>query len=56
MKRTIPGLAHSGIRFPDNGCTSCAHLGLCLANEPMIEAKLKRKEGSDLAWLDELAA
>jgi hypothetical protein len=23
-------LPHSGIRFPMNGCTSCAHLGLCL--------------------------
>src|SRR6267143_1012406 len=22
--------SHSGIRFPQNGCVSCAHLGLCL--------------------------
>ena len=23
--------SHSGIRFPQNGCVSCSHLGLCLA-------------------------
>jgi hypothetical protein len=25
--------SHSGIRFPQNGCVSCAHLGLCLGNQ-----------------------
>jgi PD-(D/E)XK nuclease superfamily len=25
-------LPHSGIRFPQNGCVSCAQLGLCLRN------------------------
>src|ERR1700746_1242774 len=25
--------SHSGIRFPQNGCISCSHLGLCLSNE-----------------------
>ena len=24
---------HSGIRFPQNGCVSCPHLGLCLGNQ-----------------------
>ena len=46
---------HSGIRFPQNGCVSCCHLGLCLNNEQLIAAKLIRKQGaSDLDWLDEL--
>jgi hypothetical protein len=47
--------AHSGIRFPQNGCVSCSHLGLCLGNQKLIEAKLIRTPGAnDLAWLDEL--
>jgi hypothetical protein len=46
---------HSGIRFPMNGCTSCSHLGLCLGNQQLIDAKLIRREGaSDLDWLDQL--
>jgi hypothetical protein len=48
-------LPHSGIRFPMNGCTSCSHLGLCLENQQLIDAKLIRRPGaSDLDWLDEL--
>jgi hypothetical protein len=44
-----------GIRFPQNGCVSCAHLGLCLGNEPLVGAKLIRQPGaSDLDWLDVL--
>jgi hypothetical protein len=47
--------SHSGTRFPQNGCVSCSHLGLCLNNEPLIAANLIRKAGaSDLDWLDEL--
>ena len=47
--------SHSGIRFPQNGCVSCSHLGLCLGNEQLIAANLIRKAGaSDLDWLDEL--
>ncbi len=47
--------SHIGIRFPQNGCVSCSHLGLCLNNEQLIAAKLIRKPGaSDLDWLDEL--
>lgn len=49
-------LPHSGIRFPSNGCTTCSHLGLCLASPSMIESRLLRREGNDLDWLDELAA
>jgi len=47
--------AHSGIRFPQNGCVSCSHLGLCLNNRELIDASLIRTSGAnDLAWLDEL--
>ena len=45
---------HSGIRFPMNGCTSCAHLGLCLGSQPLVDSKLIRRPGaSDLDWLDQ---
>jgi hypothetical protein len=46
-------LPHSGIRFPQNGCVSCAQLGLCLNNPQLVETKLIRRPGaSDLDWLD----
>jgi hypothetical protein len=47
--------SHSGIRFPNNGCMSCSHLGLCLDNPQLVETNLIRRPGaSDLDWLDEL--
>ena len=47
--------AHPGIRFPQNGCVSCAHLGLCLGNETIAETKLIRQPGAaDLDWLNVL--
>jgi hypothetical protein len=46
-------LPHSGIRFPQNGCVSCAELGLCLGNQQLIDSKLIRRPGaSDLDWLE----
>jgi PD-(D/E)XK nuclease superfamily len=46
---------HSGIRFPQNGCLSCSHLGLCLGNHEFVDSKLIRRPGaSDLDWLDQL--
>jgi hypothetical protein len=46
---------HSGIRFPQNGCTSCSHIGLCLNDQKLISTTLIRTSGgNDLAWLDEL--
>ena len=46
---------HSGIRFPQNGCVSCSHLGLCLDRPEIVAANLIRKPGaSDLDWLREL--
>ena len=47
--------SHSGIRFPQNGCLSCAHLGLCLGNQSLTDGNLIRTAGGNaLAWLDEL--
>ena len=47
--------SHTGIRFPQNGCLSCPHLGLCLHDQQLIETHLIRKPGAaDLDWLDEL--
>ena len=44
-----------GIRFPQNGCVSCAHLGLCMGNEALVGTKLIRHPGaSDLDWLNVL--
>jgi hypothetical protein len=46
-------LPRSGIRFPQNGCLSCAHLGLCLGNQELVDAKLIRQPGaSDLDWIE----
>ena len=48
---------HAGIRFPQNPCTSCSYLGLCLKNQQLIDRRLTRAmRGEDFAWLDELAA
>lgn len=47
--------SHSGIRFPQDRCMSCAHLGLCLSDQKLIDSNLIRSAGAnDLAWLDEL--
>ena len=35
--------AHSGIRFPQNGCLSCSHLGLCLGKQDMVDVQLIRR-------------
>ncbi len=46
-------LPRSGIRFPQNSCVSCPHLGLCLGNQELVDSKLIRRPGaSDLDWLD----
>jgi hypothetical protein len=47
-------LPHSGIRFPQNGCVSCAHLGICLGDQQLLDSKLIRRPGaSDLDWIDQ---
>jgi hypothetical protein len=47
-------LPHSGVRFPQNPCTSCPYVGLCLGKPDLIEASLVRRPGGNLDWLDEL--
>jgi len=48
-------LPHSGIRFPQNGCVSCSHLGICLGDQKLLDEKLIRRPGaSDLDWIDQL--
>lgn len=45
--------ARSGIRFPQNGCMSCPHLGLCLGKQDLVDSKLTRRPGGHLDWLDQ---
>ena len=48
-------LPHSGIRFPQNPCTSCPYVGLCLGKQEIVDASIMRRPGADsLDWLDEL--
>ena len=48
-------LPHSGVRFPQNPCTRCPYIGLCLGRQDLTEAALVRRPGADdLGWLDEL--
>ena len=49
-------LPHSGIRFPQNPCSSCPYVGLCLGKPGTAESSLVRRPGAEnLGWLDELA-
>jgi hypothetical protein len=49
-------LPHSGIRFPQNPCSTCPYIGLCLRRQDLIEAALTRRPGADnFDWLDQLA-
>ena len=49
-------LPHSGIRFPQNPCTTCPYVGLCLGKQEMADARLVRRPGAEsLDWLDELS-
>jgi len=48
-------LPHSGIRFPQNPCSSYPYVGLCLGKQDMADAALVRRPGAEnLGWLDEL--
>src|SRR2546425_11793766 len=49
-------LPHSGIRFPQNPCTSCPYIDLCLGRQDLAEARLVRRPGAeDLGLFDERA-
>jgi hypothetical protein len=46
---------HRGIRFPQNPCSTCPYLGLCLGKQELVDAALVRRPGAEnLGWLDEL--
>jgi CRISPR/Cas system-associated exonuclease Cas4 (RecB family) len=47
-------LPHSGIRFPQNPCTTCPFVGLCLDQRDLVEIALVRTPGVDLGLFDEL--
>ena len=48
-------LPHSGVRFPQNPCSSCPYVGLYLGKMQTAETRLVRRPGAeDLGWLDEL--
>jgi CRISPR/Cas system-associated exonuclease Cas4 (RecB family) len=48
-------LPHSGIRFPQNPCSSCPYVGFCLGRQDLAESALVRRPGAEnLGWLDEL--
>ncbi len=47
-------LPHSGIRFPQNPCTTCPFVGLCLEQRDLVENALVRKPGVDFGVFDEL--
>ena len=42
-------LPHSGIRFPQNPCSTCPYVGLCLGREELVAAALVRRPGE--SWL-----
>ena len=49
-------LPHSGIRFPQSPCSTCAYIGLCLGRHDLADAALTRRPGAeDLDWLDQVA-
>ena len=48
-------LPHSGIRFPQNPCSTCPYIGLCLGRRDLVDGALVRRPGAeDFGWLDEL--
>jgi hypothetical protein len=49
-------LPHAGIRFPQNPCSTCPYLGLCLGKQELVDTALVRRPGAEnLGWLDELS-
>ena len=48
-------LPHSGIRFPQNPCSTCPYVGLCLNKPQLAEPRLIRRPGAqDFGVFDEL--
>jgi hypothetical protein len=48
-------LPHSDIRFPQNPCSTCPYVGICLGKPSLVEATLIRRPGAqDFGVFDEL--
>ena len=47
-------LPHCGIRFPQNPCTSCPYIGLCLGRQELVDSTLVRQPGANFGLFDEL--
>jgi PD-(D/E)XK nuclease superfamily len=48
-------LLHSGIRFPQNPCSTCPYVRLCLGKTQLAEARLIRRPGAqNFGLFDEL--
>jgi len=47
-------MPHSGIRFPQNPCTTCSYIGLCLGRQERAQNRLVRQPGEELGGLDKL--
>ncbi|MCU1307819.1 MAG: nuclease family protein [Acidobacteriaceae bacterium] len=47
-------LPHSGIRFPQNPCSTCPYVGLCLRRQDLVANLVRRPGAENLGWLDEL--
>jgi hypothetical protein len=48
-------LPHSGIRFPQNPCSTCPYIGLCLGKPQLVETRLVRRPGAqDFGVFDDL--
>jgi hypothetical protein len=47
-------LPHSGIRFPQNPCSTCPYLGLCPGKQELVDAALVRQPGAENLGLTNL--
>jgi hypothetical protein len=47
-------LPHSGIRFPQNPCSTCPYVGLCLGQKEIAASLVQRPGAEAFGWLDEL--
>lgn len=48
-------LPHSGVRFPQNPCSNCPYMGLCVGRQDLTHASLIRRPGAEhFDWIDEL--
>jgi hypothetical protein len=48
-------MPHSGIRFPQNPCSNCPYVGLCLGLNELVDISIVRRPGAeDFGWVEEL--